>query len=159
MIENDDLLRAFVNKNEKFVFYKNAFDKFNVDGKPKFRVVWSWWSFFFGFFFLLYRKSYLGAVLFVVISSIVSSIISLLVAIPLVWIVRGSLGMYFVHKKYLSVLETVKKLPEEKQIQTMKKLGGFHQWVVYVATIVEIMFVLWVGFALFVLNMFHGYYG
>ena len=47
----DKMLFAFVQKQDKFLFYKFSFEKIR-----HLQSVWSWWGFFFGFDFLYYRK-------------------------------------------------------------------------------------------------------
>ena len=45
------MLSVFVYNPDKFLFYKDAFEKIK-NGQS----VWSWWAFFCGYDFLLYRR-------------------------------------------------------------------------------------------------------
>ena len=137
----DRMLEAFVQKPEKFEWYKNAFSKFNVNGVDKMAWVWSWWAFFGTFWFLLYRKAYLPALVLFVIE-IVASFIPLLGLI--VWVLTGGFATYFVYKSYKQKKEEIESKIDDpiKRIETMKAVGGYNQWVVWVAVIFGIIWLL-----------------
>ena len=60
----DRMLAAFVGKPEKFLFYKRAFSKYNVNGLERFEWVWSWWAFFGGLAFYSIEKYIYGQLYF-----------------------------------------------------------------------------------------------
>jgi hypothetical protein len=134
----DRMLEAFVQKPEKFQWYKNAFAKFNVNGVDKPAWVWSWWAFFGTFWFLLYRKAYLPALGFF-IANVVASFVPILGLV--VWILTGGYATYFVYKTYKAKKEEIeaKIADPEKRIETMRAVGGYNQWVVWLAVILSLL--------------------
>jgi hypothetical protein len=136
---DDRMIEAFVDKAEVTTWYKNAFSKFDVNGVEKMTWVWSWWAFFGGIFYLLYRKAYLAAGgLFIL--TIVASIIPF-GGIAL-WIATGGLAPYFVYKVYLEKKREIETRisDEEKRIETMRAVGGYHNWVIWVAVAIHAIF-------------------
>ena len=134
------MIEAFVNKPEKTLWYQNAFSKFNVNGIDSMKWVWSWWAFFGGWAFLLYRKQYMPALVLFIIS-IFAGIIpfgGLLIAI-----LAGGFSTYFVYKGYKHKKAEIEASIEDtdKRIETMRAVGGYNQWVVWVYVVfVALMF-------------------
>jgi len=127
----EEMLKAFVNKPEKYEWYKKSFSKYDVNGVTKMAWNWSWWSFFGGAAFLLYRKAYLAA-LVVFVLSVITAIIPLVSLIIAIFV--GGYGTYFIYKKYLKKKLEIEATISDKQvrIETMKKIGGYNQWVIWV---------------------------
>jgi small-conductance mechanosensitive channel len=125
------MIEAFVDKPEKTLWYQMAFSKFNYNGIETMKWHWSWWAFFGGFFFLLYRKQYMPA-LILFIASIVLSMIPF--GGLLVMILSGGFSTYFVYKGYrqkkLEIEVTIDD--EAERFATMRYVGGYNQWVVWV---------------------------
>ena len=137
------MLEAFVNKPEKTLWYQQAFSKFNVNGIDSMQWVWSWWAFFGGWAFLLYRKQYIPAIVLFLISMIASTIPfgGLLVAI-----FAGGFSTYFVYKGYKQKKSEIENSisDPEKRIETMRKLGGYHQWVIWVYILFVVLLFLYI---------------
>ena len=125
------MLEAFVGKEDKFLWYQNAFSKFNINGVDAIKWHWSWWGLFGGFIFLLYRKAYLASLALFMASITIGMFFpfSLIIAV-----LAGGYSTYFIYKAYKSQKQTIEAVIEdkEKRIETMKELGGYHQWVVWV---------------------------
>jgi len=125
------MLEAFVNKPEKTLWYQQAFSKFNINGIDTMKWVWSWWAFFGGWAFLLYRKQYIPALILFVLSILAS-------AVPfgglLVAILAGGFSTYFVYKGYKQKKAEIENAisDPQKRIETMREIGGYNQWVVWV---------------------------
>ena len=129
-----DMIEAFVAKPEKTFWYQNAFSKFNINGVDSMKWNWSWWAFFGGAGFLLYRKQYIPA-LILFVASIVLGFIPF---VPLIIsILAGGYSTYFVYKGYKTKLGEVEANidDEVKRVDTMKQIGGYHSWVVWVYSI------------------------
>jgi hypothetical protein len=103
---------------------------------------WSWWAFFSGFLFLLYRKQYIPALL-VFIASITIGRIPILGGLA-VMIFTGGYATYFIYKGYKKKLQEIEAVveDEEKRIETMRELGGYNQWVVWVYILLASLFFL-----------------
>jgi len=135
------MVEAFVGKPdapEKGLWYANAFTKYNVNGVDKMAWNWSWWAFFGGIWFLLYRKAYAAAGgLFLI--SLASAFIPF--AGLVVWILTGGFSPYFVYKVYQTKKQEIEAAQESEsqRINTMQMVGGFNQWVVVVAVILNIL--------------------
>ena len=136
----DRMLAAFVGNPDKFLFYKRAFSKYNVNGIDQLKWVWSWWAFFGNWAFLIYRKVYLWAAIFFV-----------LVSIPymnlIVWIAAGGVGVYFVYQKYKKLKNEIENTSqdEDERLKMMLELGGYNSWIAWVAGIIiglEILIVI-----------------
>lgn len=134
----DEMLKAFVQKPEKYDWYRKAFAKIEANG-GKFTWVWSWWALFGGIFFYLYRKAYIAALaLFVV--SIVASFIPF--GGLVVWIANGGVAPYFIYKRYREMvrLVEVQEQTPEKRIEAMKLTGGYNNWAIIVGVVINVLF-------------------
>jgi hypothetical protein len=135
------MVEAFVGKPDapdKGLWYANAFSKYNVNGVDKMSWNWSWWAFFGGIWFLLYRKAYAAAGgLFLI--SLASAFIPF--AGIIIWVLSGGFSPYFVYKVYQTKKLEIEAAQESEsqRINTMQMLGGYNQWVVIVAVILNIM--------------------
>lgn len=143
---DDQILEAFVNKPEVTAWYKMAFSRYSVNGVDKMAWVWSWWAFFGGIFYLLYRKAYMAA-----LGLFVLTIVSF--AIPfgglIVWIITGGLAPYFVYKTYQSKKAEIEAAiaDQHKRIETMRAVGGYNDWAIWLAVLLHLFFWTWVFFA------------
>jgi len=138
---DDAMLEAFVQKPEKFAWYKKTFAKFNKNGVESFTWSWSWWAFFVTFWFLLYRKSYLAALGFFGAAMVFSF---LPLGTLIFMIIAGGTAPYFVYKTYTEMLRKVEEASTdtEKRLETMRMLGGYHTWVVVVAAIINALIII-----------------
>ena len=140
---DNKMIEAFINKPEKTVWYQYAFSQYSVNGVDKMMWVWSWWAFFGGIFYLLYRKAYLPA-----LGLLALTIVSF--AIPfgglILWIVTGGLAPYFVYKTYQSKKAEIeaKITDEQKRIETMRAVGGYNDWAIWLAVLLHLFFWTWV---------------
>lgn len=155
----DDLLKAFVGKDESYGFYEKAFAKLNVNGVPKFGFVWSWWAAFGGWLFLLYRKAYLPALGFFFGFWIISAFPF---GIILAFVLQGGFSVFFVYKQYLANMQQINTLLDDKKLETMQELGGVNTWAIYLyATLVAIALisvVIWMVFAGAAYNTFSSHF-
>ncbi len=134
MNENDyeyRMLEAFIGKPEKTQWYRDAFSAFQYNGADTMRWYWSWWAFGGGFLFLLYRKQYVAALVLLILSMAAATI-------PfgglMVMILSGGYATYFVYQDYKKKKEEIEATiaDDDKRIETMRYVGGYHQWVVWV---------------------------
>ncbi|MDD3592643.1 MAG: DUF2628 domain-containing protein [Sulfurovum sp.] len=128
------MVEAFIDKPEKTVWYQNSFKKYQVNGIDRVAWNWSWWAFFGGFFFLLYRKAYMAALgLFVI--SLLASWVPILPFI--VSILTGGYATYFIFKNYSDKKKEVESSIQDTQtrIDTMRELGGYNNWAIWLAAI------------------------
>lgn len=125
------MLEAFVAKPEKVLWYKYSFMKYNLNGIDVLKWNWSWWAFFGGFLFLLYRKQYIPA-LILFIASITLGAIPFIGLV--IMILSGGYSTYFIYKGYKAKRVEIESsvADEEKRIETMQAVGGYHQWVIWV---------------------------
>ncbi|UCN00532.1 DUF2628 domain-containing protein [Sulfurimonas sp. SWIR-19] len=147
------MIEAFVNKPEKTLWYQQAFSKFNINGIDTMKWVWSWWAFFGGWAFLLYRKQYLPALVLFILSLLAS-------AVPfgglLVAILAGGFSTYFIYKGYKQKKAEIENAisDPQKRIETMREVGGYNQWVVWVYVLfVTLLFLYMVSTMLAVASM------
>lgn len=135
------MLEAFVakpDKPEKGLWYANAFSKYDVNGVDAMRWNWSWWAFFGGIWFLIYRKAYAAAGgLFLI--SIAAAFIPF--AGLIIWVLSGGYSPYFVYKTYKAKKLQIEAAEgdENRRIEMMQELGGYNQWVVVLAVIVNVL--------------------
>lgn len=130
------MIEAFVGKPDKFSWYKKAFSQFSVNGISTMKWNWSWWAFFGTCWFLIYRKAYLsGLVVFILF--VITSWIPLTGLI--ISILTGGYSTYFVYKIYKVKKDEIEKSidDEQKRIETMKIVGGYNNWVVWLAIILN----------------------
>ncbi|WP_345984609.1 DUF2628 domain-containing protein [Sulfurimonas sp. HSL-1656] len=140
----DAMLDAFVQKPEKFSWYKRTFAKFSQNGVDSFAWSWSWWAFFVTFWFLLYRKSYLAALGYFG-AAVVFSLLPLgLIGSLIFMVLAGGTAPYFVYKTYKELKQKAEaaSTDDEMRIATMKQLGGYHTWVVVVAAIINVLMLI-----------------
>lgn len=142
----DRMLAAWVGKPEKFYFYKTAFQKFSIEGMDKFRVVWSWWAFFFGFWFFLYRKAYVEALVAFALSILFGFIP---IIGPLILMIGlGLSAIYFLYKRYKHIKLEIEALTQEedKRLELMLMKGGFNSWVIWVVAILTILTIVAIAY-------------
>jgi hypothetical protein len=125
------MIEAFIDKPEVTPWYQNAFSKFNANGVDTMKWHWSWWAFSAGFLYLLYRKQYLPA-LAVFVASMTIGMIP--IGGLLVMIASGGFATYFVYKGYKTKLLEIENVidDEETRVETMRQVGGYNQWVIWV---------------------------
>ncbi len=138
---DDAMLEAFVQKPEKFAWYKKTFAKYSQNGVEAFTWSWSWWAFFAPVWLLLYRKSYLAALGYFV-AAIVFSLLPY--GALLLMIISGGTVPYFIYKTYRGMVAKVEAASPDSAVRldTMRKIGGYHTWVVVVALIVYALVVI-----------------
>ncbi|WP_345971536.1 DUF2628 domain-containing protein [Sulfurimonas sp. HSL1-6] len=141
---DDAMLDAFVQKPEKFAWYKRTFAKFNRNGVDGFAWSWSWWAFFVTFWFLLYRKAYLAAIGYFGAALLFSFLSLGIIGTLIFMIISGGTAPYFVYKNYRELQRRAEaaSTDTEVRIETMKQLGGYHSWVVVVAAIINVLLLL-----------------
>ena len=125
------MLEAFIDNEDKTLWYQLSFSRFNINGVDTMKWNWSWWAFGGGFLYLLYRKQYLASLILLFMSMTIGMIPSMGFALA---ILAGGLAPYFVYKGYKSKLAEIESTVEDEQtrIATMREVGGYHQWVVWV---------------------------
>jgi hypothetical protein len=137
------MIEAFIDKPEVTSWYVQAFKKFTVHGVDVMRWHWSWWAFFGNIFYLLYRKSYLAAgILFLL--TLVTGVIPF--GGLILWILTGGYAPYFVYKTYKEKRLEVESMIEDesKRIETMRLVGGYNDWAIWVAVVIHIF--IWIAF-------------
>jgi len=141
---SDKMIEAFVTKPEKTFWYQNAFSLFNVNSVDVMKWKWSWWAFFGGFLFLLYRKQYIPSVVVLLASIFLGWIpfVGLILAILV-----GGYSTYFVYKGYKTKLAEIENNidDEEKRVETMRQVGGYHAWVVWIYIALMSIIILFFG--------------
>ena len=143
------MVEAFVGKPEdpeKGFWYANSFSKYNINGVDAMKWNWSWWAFMGGIFFLLYRKAYAAAGgLFLI--SLVSGIIPF--GGLVIWILTGGFSTYFVYKVFKTKKMEIESAQsdENQRITMMQELGGYNQWVIWLAVVLNVLVVI--GIAVF----------
>ncbi len=145
-----EMLKAFVQKPEKYDWYRNAFAKIDANG-GKFTWVWSWWALFGGVFFYLYRKAYIPALVFFA-ASIVASFIPF--GGLVIWIANGGVASFFVYKRYQEMKRLVEaqETTPEKRIEAMKLAGGYNTWAIVLGVIINVLFFLFMFMGLAMLG-------
>jgi len=141
---SNKMIEAFVAKPEKTLWYENAFSKFDETNGDKISWYWSWWAFGGGFLYLLYRKAYIPSLVLLIVSLFIGFIPfgSLVLAV-----LTGGFAPYFVYKDYKTKKRGIEKFApnEEDRIKAMAKVGGYHQWVVWVYAIFTLLIVLYIA--------------
>lgn len=134
------MINAFVAKPDapdKEFWYQNAFAKYNINGVDAMKWNWSWWAFFGGIWFLIYRKAYAAAGgLFLI--SIAAAFIPF--AGLIIWILSGGYSTYFVYKTFKTKKLEIEaaQSDENQRIETMRMVGGYNQWVVILAVVINV---------------------
>ena len=134
-----DEVGLFAGKNAEY--YKAKFRKFEIRGVETFAPTWNWAAFLFTFWWMLYRKLYLWAFLWL-----------LLTFIPyfglVFWIAAGITGNYLYYRHAMSRIRDARSAQPPHQLPTvLAELGGVNEWVIPVAIVVTLGFLLL--FALF----------
>ena len=128
------MIEAFIDKPSETLWYQMSFSKFNTNGVDTMKWNWSWWAFGGGFLYLLYRKQYLASLILFIASTTLGMIpfVSLLFMI-----LAGGYSSFFVYKGYKIKLNEVEANIEDEdtRVETMRAVGGYHQWVVWVYSI------------------------
>ena len=133
------IIEAYIDKPEVTDWYIDTFKKFNINGIDVMKWKWSWWAFFGSVFYLLYRKSYLAAGILFILTLATSFI-------PfgglILWVLTGGYAPYFVYKTYKEKrLEVEAQIQDEdKRIETMRLVGGYNDWAIWIAVILHIFF-------------------
>lgn len=140
---SNKMIEAFIDKPDKTLWYQNAFAQYNVNGIDVMKWHWSWWGFGAGAAFLLYRKQYLAALgLF-----ILSMTIGMIPFVTLIlMILSGGYSTYFIYKGYKKKLAEVEANIEDidKRIETMRAVGGYHSWVIWIYAILSALFFVYI---------------
>lgn len=144
------MLEAFVakpDKPEKGLWYANAFAKYDVNGVDAMRWNWSWWAFFGGIWFLIYRKAYAaaGGLFLITIAAAFIPFAGLVI-----WVLSGGYSTYFVYKTYKAKKLQIEAAEgdENRRIEMMKMLGGYNQWVVVLAIVLNVLVLVGVFMAI-----------
>jgi len=127
----EKMIEAFIDKEDKTLWYQNAFSKYNINGIDVMKWHWNWWAFGGGFLYLLYRKQYIPSLILFILSITIGTIPFISV---LLMILSGGYATFFVYKGYKTKKKEIEEHieDEELRIQTMREVGGYHQWVVWV---------------------------
>ena len=134
-----DEVGLFVGKNAEY--YKAKFRKFNVRGVETFAPTWNWAAFFFTFWWMLYRKLYLWAFLWFVLTFIPYFGL-------VFWIAAGIAGNYLYYRHVTTRIRNARSVQPSHQLPAvLMELGGVNEWVIPVAIVVTLGFLLL--FALF----------
>lgn len=146
------MIEAFVDKEEKTLWYQHAFSRYSINGIESLQWVWSWWAFFGGVFYLLYRKAYLAALGLFVLSFVASSVP---LAGLIVWVLSGGYGVYFVRRVYLDRKREIEAhiSVEDERIETMRRLGGCNNWVIWVYAAFVLLTMIGVIYAIVAVSM------
>jgi len=130
----DRMIEAFIDKPSETLWYQISFSKFNFNGIDTMKWNWSWWAFGGGFLYLLYRKQYLASLILFIASMTLGMIpfVSFLLMV-----LSGGYSSFFVYKGFKRKLNEVEENieDEETRVETMRVIGGYHQWVVWVYAI------------------------
>ena len=131
---SDTMTEAFIDKPSETFWYQNAFRNFDAKSanSSDLQWHWSWWAFGTGFLFLLYRKQYVPSLVLFILSTLMSVIP--FIGGPLSMVLAGGYSTYFVYKGYKTKLAEVQRVveDEQKRVQMMRQVGGYHEWVVWV---------------------------
>ena len=121
-----------------------------VNGVDNMQWVWSWWAFFGTWAFLLYRKQYIPALVLFILSTLTSFIPF---AGFIVAILSGGYSTYFVYQGYKDKKSKIEASISDidKRIETMRKIGGYNQWVIWVYVTFTTILFLYVTTLLFAL--------
>ena len=132
------MIEAYIDKEEETLWYQLAFSKFNSNGVDTMKWNWSWWAFGLGFMFLLYRKQYIPALVLFFLSMSVGMIPFMSIALM---VLSGGYSTYFVYKGFKSKLLEIEANieDEETRIETMREMGGYNQWVIWLYIVLMLL--------------------
>ena len=131
---SNKMIEAFIDKPSETLWYQMSFSKFSTNGIDTMQWNWSWWAFGGGFLYLLYRKQYLASLVLFIASMFLGMI-------PFVsfglMILSGGYASFFVYKGYKDKLTQIEANidDEASRVETMRVVGGYHQWVIWVYAI------------------------
>jgi len=140
----DKMIESYIDKPSETLWYQMSFKKFNINGVDRMQWNWSWWAFGGGFLYLLYRKQYLASfALF--FGSFMLSIIPFMSIV--IMILSGGYGSYFVYKGYRKKLFEIESVIDDEatRLETMREVGGTHEWVIWVYAIFMILIFMALG--------------
>ncbi len=142
MIDESQMIEAYIDKEKSEDFYKEAFAKYSAAGVDQFAWHWSWWAMFGGVFYLLYRKLYLEALIYFVLFATVGMIPF---AGLVMWIASGGILPYFVYKRYKKIKEQVEQnlSGDEEQLQALRTVGGVNPWAIWLGVALHV--IMWIG--------------
>jgi hypothetical protein len=144
------LFEAYIGTPSQYEWYAKAFDYFDKRG-GKLSWYWNGWAFLGGFWYFLYRKQMKVAMIFLFIVLVMSVIVPIHLLLPLylaLSILAGGFGTYFIYRQYLEKRkELALVIPEkEKHSAIMRRqIGGVNAWVIPVAIVALLSFVLTVA--------------
>jgi len=140
----NSMIEAFVDKPSETLWYQNAFSKFNINGVDKLTWHWSWWAFGGGAAFLLYRKQYMAALILFTGSMILGMIPFVSI---IIMILAGGYSTYFVYKGFQRKLAEIEATVDtnEKRIETMREVGGYHTWVIWVYAVLSFVIIMYIS--------------
>lgn len=129
-----DEVGLFVDK--KAEYYKAKFQKFSIRGVETFAPTWNWCAFLFTFWWMLYRKLYLWALLWL-----------LLTFVPffglIFWIAAGIAGNYLYFRHVTARIREARSVQPSHQLPAaLRELGGVNEWVIPVAIVLTLGFIL-----------------
>jgi zinc-ribbon domain len=129
-----DEVGLFVGKNAEY--YKAKFRKFDVRGVESFAPTWNWAAFFFTFWWMLYRKLYLWSFAWFVLTFIPYFGL-------VFWIAAGIAGNYLYYRHAAARIRDARSAQASHQLPAvLTELGGVNGWVIPVAIVVTLMFLL-----------------
>jgi len=117
-----NMLNAYIQKDDKLLYYLNNYKRLIEDGEFKYKFSWSWSGFFFTWLLLLYRKVYIYAIvgffLFYMFDNFALTII--------VMLVMGSFSNFLILKKYHDKKVELENsvIDEQERIIQMHNYGG-----------------------------------
>ena len=132
------MIEAYIDKEEVTLWYQLSFSKFKSNGVDTMEWNWSWWAFGLGFIFLLYRKQYIPALILFFLSMSVGMIPFMSIVLM---VLSGGYSTYFVYKGFKSKLLEIEANIEdnETRIKTMREMGGYNQWVIWLYVILMLL--------------------
>lgn len=129
-----DEIELFVGKNAGY--YGTVFRKFNIRGQETFTPTWNWSAFLFNFWWMLYRKLYLWSLLWLLLTFIPFFGLIFMIA-------AGISGNYLYYRHATSKIREAKSLQSPAQLPAvLTELGGVNGWVIPVAIVVTVGFIL-----------------
>jgi len=136
-LTKEELFKVYIKTPDKFFWYQKAFDRYEEEGTPKLKWVWSWWALFGGPYYLFYRKCYLEAVLSWILLTVLSTSTAGIGSIA--YILGGGIFPYFVYKRYKKILADIQPLPEKDQLGALKSAGGVNRWAIFLFVLLGVL--------------------